>query len=74
MFSLGQYARVTANAFARGRSEFFAAADPLFDIHVLEFAGLKDFPAILAFNEFAIFIAADDLHTRVLARLLVRHV
>jgi len=37
-----------------------------FDGHVLKFAGLEDFPALQAFNKFGIFVAGDDLYTRVL--------
>jgi hypothetical protein len=36
------------------------------DVHVPEFAGLEDFTAFEAFNEFGIFIAGYDLYTRVL--------
>ena len=41
----------------------------LFDVHVFEFAGLEDLAAFQALDEFGVFIAAHDLHTRVLARL-----
>jgi hypothetical protein len=50
--------------------ELFAAADALFGVHVLEFAGFEDFSAVLAFHEFGIFIAADDLHAQMLTGLL----
>lgn len=50
--------------------ELFAAADALFGVHVLEFAGFEDFSAVFAFHEFGIFIAADNLHTEMLAGLL----
>jgi hypothetical protein len=40
-----------------------------FDVHILEFAGLENFAAILAFHEFGILIAADNLHAKVLAGL-----
>jgi hypothetical protein len=43
----------------------------VFDDHVLEFAGFEDLTTFLAFNEFRVFFASDNLHTRVLAR---RHV
>ena len=48
----------------------FALFNPLFDIHVLEFAGFEDFAAFLALDELRIFIAADDLHARMLAGLV----
>jgi hypothetical protein len=41
-----------------------------FDAHVLEFARLEDFAALEALDELGVFIAAHDLHARVLARLL----
>jgi hypothetical protein len=41
-----------------------------FDVHVLELAGLEDLAALFAFDEFAVFLAAHDLHARVLAGLL----
>jgi hypothetical protein len=42
----------------------------LFDIHILEFAGLEDFAAFLALDELRILVPANDLHARMLARLL----
>ena len=42
----------------------------LFDVHVLELAGVEDFAALLALDELRFFIAAHDLHTRVLTGLL----
>jgi len=48
------------------------AVDALFDTHVPQFAGFEDFAALKAFHELGIFVAADDLHTRVLARLVIR--
>jgi hypothetical protein len=39
----------------------------LFDSHVLEFAGFKDFPAFQTFHELGVFFAGHDLHTGVLA-------
>jgi hypothetical protein len=41
----------------------------LFDVHVLELARLEDFAAFLAFDEFGIFVAADNLYAEVLAGL-----
>jgi hypothetical protein len=41
-----------------------------FDVHVFELAGLEDLAALFAFDEFAVFVAAHDLHARVLAGLL----
>jgi len=35
----------------------------LLDVHVLEFAGFKDLPALQALNEFSIFVTRHDLHT-----------
>src|ERR1700686_3692607 len=37
------------------------------DDHVLEFAGFEDLTAFLAFNEFRVFFARNDLHARMLA-------
>ncbi|MFZ0417876.1 MAG: hypothetical protein WAM04_07210 [Candidatus Sulfotelmatobacter sp.] len=48
------------------------AFDALFDTHIPQFAGFEDFAALKAFHELGIFVAADDLHTWVLARLLIR--
>src|SRR5215472_13601490 len=44
--------------------------NPIFNVHVLELAGFEDLPAFLAFHKFRFLVAAHDLHTRVLARLL----
>jgi hypothetical protein len=52
----------------RAVSELFAGL--FFDVHILEFAGFEDFAAVLAFNEFGVLIAADNLHAKVLAGLL----
>jgi hypothetical protein len=46
------------------------AFSAFFDAHVLEFAGLEDFAAFETFHELGVFIAAHDLHPRMLARLL----
>jgi len=51
-------------------SEFFPAANPLLGVHVLEFAGLEDFAAILTFHKLGIFVATDNLNAEMLARLL----
>jgi hypothetical protein len=48
-------------------SRFFF--NSLFDVHVLELAGLEDLSALLAFDELGIFVAADDLHAQMLAGL-----
>ncbi len=40
------------------------------DAHILEFAGLENLTALKTFDELRVFIAAHDLHARVLARLL----
>ena len=50
--------------------ELLAAADPLFGVHILEFAGFEDFPAVLALDKFGIFVAAHDLNAKMLAWLL----
>jgi hypothetical protein len=42
----------------------------LFDIYVLEFAGLEDVAAFLALDELRILVPGNDLHAWVLARLL----
>ena len=39
----------------------------LFDGHVLEFAGFKDLGSFQALDEFAVFVAGHDAHTRMLA-------
>lgn len=48
----------------------FGALGAFFDAHIFEFAGLEDFAAFEAFQEFRIFFAAHDLHARMFARLL----
>ena len=57
-------------AFIEKATSDFAFLGALFDVHVFEFAGLEDFPAFLALDKFAIFLAAHYLHARVFARLL----
>jgi len=47
------------------------ALSPLFDAHVLEFAGLENLTAFQALHELCVFIAAHDLHARMLAGWLV---
>jgi hypothetical protein len=49
------------------RSVLFARL--LFDVHVFELAGFEDLAAILALDELSIFIAAHNLHAKMLARL-----
>ncbi|HYM75419.1 MAG TPA: hypothetical protein VE377_05515 [Candidatus Dormibacteraeota bacterium] len=60
--------QVTGVTTAQGYSDFVLRT--LFDIHVLEFAGLEDFAALFAFNEFRLFVAAYDLYARMFARRL----
>jgi hypothetical protein len=43
--------------------------DALFDIHVLELAGLENLAAVFTFDKFSILVAAHDLHTKMLAGL-----
>jgi len=43
----------------------FGAELRFLDVHVFEFAGIKDFSTFQAFHEFSIFIAGYDLHARV---------
>ncbi len=52
------------------RDSDFVFLRVLFDVHVFELAGLEDLAALFAFDEFAVFVAAHDLHARVLAGLL----
>jgi hypothetical protein len=47
---------------------FGLVLDAFFDTHVLQFAGLEDLAALETFHKFGVFIATDDLHTRMLAR------
>jgi hypothetical protein len=46
------------------------AFDALFNAHVFEFAGLEDFAALQALQEFGIFFTAYDLHARMFAGAL----
>ena len=39
----------------------------VFDVHVLEFAGFKDFAAFFAFDEFGVFFTRHNLNARVFA-------
>jgi len=48
----------------------FGVFGALFDIHVLELTGLEDLAALYTLHELGIFVAADDLHARMFARLL----
>jgi hypothetical protein len=41
----------------------------LFDVHVFEFTGFEDLPALFTLDEFRIFVPAHNLHARVLAGL-----
>jgi hypothetical protein len=45
-----------------------AALSSLLDGHVFEFAVVEDVATFEAFYEFSVFIAAHNLHTRMLAR------
>ena len=47
---------------------------PLFEVHILEFAGFEDFAAFLALDEFRLFVAAYDLHAGMLAGLALHYV
>jgi hypothetical protein len=38
----------------------------VFDDHVLKLTGFEDVAALQAFDEFGVFLAGDNLHTRVL--------
>ena len=52
----------------RGENESgFVRQFGLFDGHIFEFAGFEDLSAFEALNEFGVFFAGHDLHTRVLA-------
>jgi hypothetical protein len=51
-----------------GRQLEIAALSPFLDTHVLQFAGFEDLATLQALYEFSVFVAADDLHTRMLAR------
>jgi len=44
------------------------AFSALFDANVFQFAGLEDLTALQAFHEFGVFVAAYNLHARVLTR------
>src|ERR1035437_7732659 len=46
----------------------------LFDVHVLEFAGLENFATLEALDELGVLIARHDLDARVAARLFHRFV
>jgi len=55
------------------RSRFLCIAlAAFFNAHVFEFTGFEDFATFQALHKFRIFVAAYDLHTWVLARLLLR--
>jgi hypothetical protein len=59
--------------FCHARGELpseLAALGALLDAHVLKFAGLEDLTALQTLDEFRFFVAAHDLHARVLAGLL----
>jgi hypothetical protein len=50
----------------------FVAQFGFFDAHVFEFAGVEYFTTFKTFHEFGIFIAGNDLDTRVLAFIHTR--
>lgn len=66
--SLAKARREFADAILDWTSDVFAELG-FFDVHVLEFAGIKDFATLQAFHEFCVFIAGNNLHTRVLTFL-----
>lgn len=49
------------------KSSGFVLQPGIFDHHVFELAGFEDVAALQAFDEFGIFLARHNLHTRVLA-------
>jgi hypothetical protein len=49
----------------------FSALGLIFHSHIVEFAGFKDFAAFQALDELGLFVAAHQLHARMLARSLV---
>jgi hypothetical protein len=51
---------------ARGEGSGFVRQFGLFDDHIFEFARFEDFSAFEALNEFGVFFAGHDLHTRML--------
>jgi hypothetical protein len=55
------------NCYKREKESGFVRQIGLFDGHVFEFAGFEDVAALQALNEFGVFFAGHDLHTRVLA-------
>ena len=61
------YARDLPNLCMREKESGFVRQFGLFDGHVFEFAGFEYLAAFQAFNEFGVFFAGHDLHTRVLA-------
>lgn len=48
------------------RSEFVPVQLGLFDVHVLEFAGVEDLATFETFDEFTFLIAGDDSNARML--------
>jgi hypothetical protein len=52
--------------YERGKESGFVRKFGFFDGHIIEFAGFEYLAAFEAFNEFGIFFACHDLHTRVL--------
>ena len=50
----------------------FILLDVVFDGHVFEFAGLKNFAAFQAFDKFSVLFSGYDAHTRMPAKLFRR--
>lgn len=50
-----------------GASRFLIFVEVFLDAHVLEFTSFENFAAFKTFDELGIFVAADDLHARMLA-------
>lgn len=61
------YAWDLPNWYKREEESGFVRQFGLFDDHVFEFAGFEYLAAFQALNEFGVFFAGHDLHTRVLA-------
>jgi hypothetical protein len=55
-----------AELLEEGKGSGFVGQFGLFDGHVFEFAGFEDVAAFETLNEFGVFFAGHDLHTRVL--------
>ena len=62
-FKSGRSQAGISNWFRGTLSSAFPVA--ILDVHILELAGLENFTAFQALDEFALFAAGDDLHPRV---------